>query len=207
MLIPHTAFTFAKIWVLAAKLEIRCKRMDAARKILGTALGMCPKDKLYKAYIEIEMTMGQVDRCRKLYEKYLEWNPANVTAWVKFGELERDLGEADRCRAIYELAISQPVLDMPEVLWKSYIDFEILESERERTRALYERLLDRTKHVKVWLSYAKFEAEPMAAKADAEDAGPAKGTMMPRNAPVNPFLLFSCFLLSCLVTSSSSRLR
>jgi crooked neck len=26
---------------------------------------------------------------------------------------------------------------------------------------LYERLLDRTKHVKVWLSYAKFEAEPL----------------------------------------------
>ncbi len=25
----------------------------------------------------------------------------------------------DRARAIYELAIAQPVLDMPEVLWKA----------------------------------------------------------------------------------------
>jgi hypothetical protein len=28
-------------------------------------------------------------------------------------------------RALYELAIAQPLLDMPELLWKGYIDFEI----------------------------------------------------------------------------------
>lgn len=44
---------------------------------------------------------------------------------------------------------------------QAYIDFEIAEGELERTRALYERLLDRTKHLKVWLSYAKFEASAM----------------------------------------------
>ena len=41
------------------------------------------------------------------------------------------------------------VLDMPEALWKAYIDFEISSRQRQRTRILYERLLDRTKHVKV----------------------------------------------------------
>jgi crooked neck len=35
------------------------------------------------------------------------------------------------------------------VLWKAYIDFELNEGERELTRALYERLLQRTTHVKV----------------------------------------------------------
>lgn len=50
-LIPHSAFTFAKIWLLAAKLEIRSRRLDAARKILGTALGMAPKHKLFRSYI------------------------------------------------------------------------------------------------------------------------------------------------------------
>ena len=44
----------------------------------------------------------------------------------------------------------QPSLDMPETLWKSYIDFEINQGENERTRALYRALLERTKHVKVW---------------------------------------------------------
>lgn len=37
----------------------------------------------------------------------------------------------------------------------------MVQGNRERVRVLYERLLDRTKHVKVWLSYAKFEAEPL----------------------------------------------
>lgn len=117
-LIPHQLFTFSKIWVLAAKLEIRQKRLDAARKILGMAIGMAPKDKTFKAYIEIEMVMGNFDRCRKLYEKYLDWNPANCHAWIKFSSLERELGESQRARGIYELAISQPLLDMPEALWK-----------------------------------------------------------------------------------------
>lgn len=36
----------------------------------------------------------------------------------RFAELERSLGEAERARAIYELAIAQPVLDMPEAIWK-----------------------------------------------------------------------------------------
>jgi len=50
-LIPHQTFTFAKVWLLAAKLEIRARRLDAARKILGTAIGMAPKDKLFRSYI------------------------------------------------------------------------------------------------------------------------------------------------------------
>ena len=62
-----------------------------------------------------------------------------------------------RCRAIYELAVAQPALDMPEMLWKNYIDFEIDEGEGANARALYERLLEKTGHVKVWISYSQFE--------------------------------------------------
>lgn len=46
---------------------------------------------------------------------------------------------------------------MPEVLWKAYIDFEMENEEFDRARALYRRLLERTKHVRVWISFAKFE--------------------------------------------------
>ena len=65
--------------------------------------------------------MREIDRCRTLYEKFLEYDPASVYAWIKFCELERLLEEEERCRAIYELAVGQPLLDMPELLWKSYI--------------------------------------------------------------------------------------
>uniref|UniRef100_A0A8C4RMD8 Crooked neck pre-mRNA splicing factor 1 n=1 Tax=Erpetoichthys calabaricus TaxID=27687 RepID=A0A8C4RMD8_ERPCA len=156
-LIPHKKFTFAKLWLLYAQFEIRQKNLPFARKALGTSIGKCPKNKLFKGYIELELQLREFERCRKLYEKYLEFAPENCTTWIKFAELETILGDTDRARAIYELAINQPRLDMPEVLWKSYIDFEIEQEEYEKTRELYRRLLQRTQHVKVWISYAQFE--------------------------------------------------
>ena len=42
-LLPHKAFTFGKVWIMAAQFEIRQLRLDAARKILGMSIGMCPK--------------------------------------------------------------------------------------------------------------------------------------------------------------------
>ncbi|CAN6328224.1 unnamed protein product [Urochloa humidicola] len=166
-LIPHKKFTFAKMWLMAAQFEIRQRDLKAARQILGNAIGMAPKGKIFKKYIEIELYLGNFDRCRTLYQKYIEWSPANCYAWRKYAELEKNLSETDRARSIYELAIAQPALDTPEVLWKEYLQFEIDEREFGRARDLYERLLDRTKHLKVWISYAEFEA---SAGLDSEDS-------------------------------------
>ncbi len=156
-IIPHSKFTFAKIWLMYAQFEIRQKEVTAARKALGSAIGKCPKPKLFRGYIELELQLREFDRCRKLYEKFLEFNTANCSTWIKYSELETILGDTDRGRAIFELAINQPMMDMPELLWKAYIDFEVEQEEFENVRNLYERLLERTSHIKVWLSYAKFE--------------------------------------------------
>nr|CAB3461463.1 unnamed protein product [Digitaria exilis] len=137
-LIPHKKFTFAKMWLMAAQFEIRQRNLKAARQILGNAIGMAPKGKIFKKYIEIELYLGNFDRCRTLYEKYIEWSPANCYAWRKYAELEKNLSETDRARSIYELAIAQPALDTPEVLWK------------------------------VWISYAEFEASAGLGSEDSE---------------------------------------
>ncbi|BAH93553.1 Os06g0523900 [Oryza sativa Japonica Group] len=147
-LIPHKKLTFSKMWLMAAQFEIRQKNLKAARRILGNAIGMAPKGKIFKKYIEIELYLGNFERCRTLYEKYIEWSPANCYAWMKYAELEKSLGETDRARSIYELAIAQSALDTPEVLWKEYLQFEIDKNEFHRTCELYERLLDRTKDLK-----------------------------------------------------------
>ena len=55
------------------------------------------------------------------------------------------------------MGVSQKTLDSPEMLWKGYIDFEIEEGEGEKARKLFERLLNLTGHVKVWISFAQFE--------------------------------------------------
>ena len=157
-IIPHGKFSFSKIWTMCANFEIRQQNLDAARSVFGNAMGRAPKPKVFEAYIYMEQLLGNMDRCRVIYEKYLQFDPSNVAAWIKFTELEHSLGELDRSRAIFELAVNQPLLDMPEMLWKSYIDFEISEEEYGRVRELYARLLERTKHVKVYISYAQFES-------------------------------------------------
>lgn len=156
-LIPHKTFTFSKMWLYYAHFEVRCKKLSQARKLLGMGIGMCPRDKLFRGYIELEIQLREFDRCRILYEKFLEFCPENVITWMKFAELESLLGDDGRARGIFELAIQQQLLDMPELLWKGYIDFEVGQGEFELARCLYERLLDKTQHVKVWISYAKFE--------------------------------------------------
>eukprot|EP01111_Echinosteliopsis_oligospora_P009984 TRINITY_DN3023_c0_g1_i2.p1 TRINITY_DN3023_c0_g1~~TRINITY_DN3023_c0_g1_i2.p1 ORF type:complete len:681 (-),score=170.49 TRINITY_DN3023_c0_g1_i2:88-2130(-) len=158
-LVPHKIFSFSKLWILYCNFEIRQKQLQSARLIYGNAIGLAPKDKIFNGYIQLETQLGNFDRCRKLYEKYLEWSPANCNAWSKFAQLENELGETERCRAIFEMAITQPLLDMPELLWKAYIDFEISDQEYDNVRELYKRLLERTKHVKVWISLAQFEKD------------------------------------------------
>lgn len=87
---------------------------------------------------------------------------------MKFAELENLLGDTERARAIFELAVQQPRLDMPELLWKAYIDFEVALGETELARQLYERLLERTQHVKVWMSFAKFEMSISHGQGDVQ---------------------------------------
>ena len=49
----------------------------------GNAIGKCPKDKVFKGYIELELQLREFDRCRILYQKFLEFNPENCTTWMK----------------------------------------------------------------------------------------------------------------------------
>lgn len=70
--------------MLKSAFVCRQERLTAARKILGMALGIAPKDKTFQAYIDLELQLGNVDRCRVLYEKWLEWGPAACNGWIKF---------------------------------------------------------------------------------------------------------------------------
>lgn len=155
-IIPHKQFTFAKVWLLAAKLQIRMDNLDGARDILNKSLELCPKRKLFKEYIDLEIQLREFDNCRKLYNKFLQRAPGDSSVWISFAELESILCETVRARLIYKAAIDRPELDLPENVWKAYIEFEVEQEEYENVEQLYEKLLNRTNHVKVWLSYAQF---------------------------------------------------
>lgn len=162
-LIPHHTFSFAKLWLQYAHFEIRQGALDRARLKLGEGLGRVQnprtKAKLFKGYLELELHLGALDRVRKLYEKSLEFAPSASETWIDFAAFENRLGEGARARAIFELAVSQAALDQPERVWKSYIEMESNSGETDQVRGLYTRLLEKTKHVKVWISFAQFESQ------------------------------------------------
>lgn len=116
------------------------------------------KPALYKGYIALEAKLREFDRCRKLYDKYVEKFAEFAAPWMEYAELEQMLGDEERARAIFELAVSQPEMEMPELVWKRFIEFEAEEENYDRARAIYRQLLDRTHgHIKVWISFAQFE--------------------------------------------------
>ena len=94
-LIPHSKFSFSKIWINAAKLHIRRKDLASARKLLGKAIGLCGKEKIFTEYIALELALGEVDRCRLLYTNYLKAMPHNCRAWSKYADLEKSVGETE----------------------------------------------------------------------------------------------------------------
>ena len=73
----------------------------------------------------MEEKLGDFDRCRKIYEKQIEVYPDTCSTWIEYAEFEAQLEEVERARGIFEVAINRPNLDMPENVWKAYIDLEI----------------------------------------------------------------------------------
>ena len=167
-LIPHKQFTFAKVWIAKARFEIRQMDLVKARKTMGTAIGKCPKDRLFRSYIEFEKTLYEFDRVRKLYERQISWDPTSSQAWINFAQHEENMEDFTRARGIFEIAISQDSLDAPEAVWKYYIDFETDQGEYDKAREVYERLLKQVPHHKVFTSFANWEVAHTGADAGGE---------------------------------------
>lgn len=112
--------------------------------MFGVAIGKCPNDKLFKEYIDLEYKLVNMDRVRTIYAKYIETFPDNPDPFIAWAELEKSLPEIERYKAIFELAIDHPTMNMPEKVWKAYIDNEIELQDYTNVRRLFEELLNRS---------------------------------------------------------------
>ncbi|CAG98595.1 Clf1p [Kluyveromyces lactis] len=161
-IIPHKKFTFGKLWIMYAEFEIRQNNLLKARKILGVSLGKSPKPKVFKYYINLEIRLKEFDRVRKLYEKYIDFNPSSVQSWLDYAELEENLGDEDRSRGIYDISMSNNVgLSESDqlIVIQRYIAFETDAAEYEKARELYEKYLILSRYdVNIWINQALFES-------------------------------------------------
>ncbi|KIM61156.1 hypothetical protein SCLCIDRAFT_16186 [Scleroderma citrinum Foug A] len=115
-LVPHKQFIFAKLWIIAAQFEIWRLDLAATRKILGTAIGMCPKEVLFKGYIQVEMDaifeLGVSQSALAMPE--LLWK-----VYIDF-EVD-DIRDCEKAHSLYRRLIG---LSGYHKAWISYTEFE-----------------------------------------------------------------------------------
>ncbi|KAH8356126.1 hypothetical protein KR200_000631 [Drosophila serrata] len=111
-LIPHKQFTFSKLWLLYAQFEIRYMELQRVRKALDLAIGMYPRVCVFCGYIDLEIQLREFERCRLLYEEFLEFGPQNCVTWMKFAELENFQGNMERSSTAVAAALFSYVNNM-----------------------------------------------------------------------------------------------
>lgn len=148
---------FAKLWIAAAEFEIRQGSLTGARNTFSRGSKVCPKAKLFKAWAYMELRIGDVNKSREVHLLYIKALPTDPASWIACADLEVALEEQDRARALLEKAVQLPAIRDPHLLWKRYLEMEQEWGEVEKVRALYERLLDKSSHFKVFKAYSEFE--------------------------------------------------
>jgi hypothetical protein len=152
---------FAKLYKNFAEFEIRQGNLDVARKIYGQGMGEwgTRSKKIFQWYAQMECSLGKMDRARRIFEEFCVKHRSDPMSWISFAELESSLEDYTRAREVFEIALRIPEMDRPELLWKKYIDLEVDLGRIRGARKLYERLLQKAPHVRVFKTYALFESE------------------------------------------------
>ncbi|KAF6072377.1 hypothetical protein FOB64_000420 [Candida albicans] len=129
--IPHKSFTFAKVWIGYSEFELRNSEdgLAKARKILGRAIGQTsinkPKIKIFKYYIDLEKKLGDWNRVRLLFQKWLEVSLLTTSSSElvieKYVEFESSIEEYDRYPKIYRALLDK---DPNTHNWISFALFE-----------------------------------------------------------------------------------
>ncbi|CAL9732801.1 pre-mRNA-splicing factor Clf1p [Monosporozyma unispora] len=160
--VPHSKFTYNKIWIMFAHFEIRQDNISRARQILGKCIGLCPSDEIFQEYINIEIKLKEFDRVRTLYEKFIEFNANDLSTWFAYAQLEENLGDEDRARGIFRIMLNNDVMNFPlnrrkEIIEK-FITFETDVEEYDNGRLLYRDYLEMTSYsVEVWIAFAMYQ--------------------------------------------------
>ncbi|KAL6450711.1 CLF1 Pre-mRNA-splicing factor CLF1 [Candida maltosa Xu316] len=174
--IPSQRFSFAKIWIGYAEFELRnndaTEGLSKFRKILGRAIGqtstVAPKNKIFQYYIDFEKKLGDWNRVRLLFQKWLETavstsSPAEYIV-KNYLEFESSIEEYDRCESILEIAKelseTEESSDSFDVykLFTIAVDFYRDEMKYDKIRELYRNLLSKEPDVDNWISFALFES-------------------------------------------------
>lgn len=151
----HQKFSFGKLWLRYAQAELRRGDVPAARRILGTGLGVLPRKRsLYQAYVELEMALGEVDRAREVYKMWLIRNPSKEV-FCALADMEYSLGEISRSQNILEVALETSNGGADVEVWEKLADVCVAAGNEKEAVARFESYVQDFPGMNAWTAYVR----------------------------------------------------
>lgn len=83
-------------------MEVKNKFLNSARNLYDRVTGLLPRvDHFWFKYAHMEELLGNYAAARKIFDRWMEWNPDDK-AWMMYIHFEERCGELKACRAIFE---------------------------------------------------------------------------------------------------------
>ncbi|KAH7877169.1 uncharacterized protein C8R40DRAFT_1067922 [Lentinula edodes] len=83
--------------------QVHDKKTGSSRSSEDNGRGICPKEKLFKGYIELETNLWEFDCVRKLSGAlvfpiltFIQFDPANSSAWIRCAKIESQVEDFAR---------------------------------------------------------------------------------------------------------------
>lgn len=150
----HRRFSFGKIWILCAQTLVRNGDVAGARRVFGSGIGvLATKERIYRAYVEMEKGLGEFGRVRRVYERWLENMPSKGEVFLEYAQLENDLGEVERAWGILEVARTVEGVSRLEEIWE--MSLEVGKEVGKGGDELFEEYVKTVKGGKPWVTWAK----------------------------------------------------
>lgn len=111
---------FDMIYLAYAEYLLNQDRLSEMRLLFGQSIGNNPSHSVFQKYIHTERRLGNYDRCRKLYEKYVFCFVNNPFVWVLFALFEEEAKEFERAKMILLCSV-QVCVDYVDVITRSGI--------------------------------------------------------------------------------------
>ena len=93
-------------WIRYAESEMRAKFVNRARNVWDRACSLLPRvETFWFKYTYLEEILGNADGARLLFERWMQWEPAEQ-AWLTYVKFEERMGRVDRARGVLERLVA-----------------------------------------------------------------------------------------------------
>jgi len=155
-----------KLYLGYVHLERQLGEVDRCRAVFSKLVTDCPsKVRAFTEFADFERDVGEYARARAIYDLGIDQPVLDKPDLLWKAYIDFEIGLEKRKRKQQKKshhhppgstdALDDDLLDDDDDL----LDDEELDDGRRRVSDLYERLLEKSKHAKVWISYAKYELD------------------------------------------------